>query len=238
MSAGSKLSLAIIVLFAVLLGVYYGFGGPGLGDGPRVTGPTAATSVVVDDLEGLPAVTEPVAQPTPQPQKPVNPGPQWGPGPVESQAAETDSPGIRIVSFQEPPKPNTAASGGGDGTSFYTVRAEDSMWTIAQKWLGSGARWEEIARLNGGLNPDRLDVGMKLRMPPKTLTKQGSPPEQAPAAITGKVHTVAKGDTLATIASRYLGSGSRWEAIHKANRDVIGADPHRLKIGMKLKIPE
>lgn len=57
-------------------------------------------------------------------------------------------------------------------------------------------------------------------------------PEQPPATT----YTVVKGDTLWSIAQRYLGSGSRYSEIHDANRDVIGSNPNSLKPGQVLTI--
>jgi nucleoid-associated protein YgaU len=64
------------------------------------------------------------------------------------------------------------------------------------------------------------------------------------AAPTATVETTAvdtyevqSGDTLLTIADHYYGDNSQWRRIYDANKDVIGPDPDKLKIGMKLKIP-
>ena len=46
-----------------------------------------------------------------------------------------------------------------------------------------------------------------------------------PASITSKyiTHTVVLGDTLYTIAKKYLGDGARWEEIYKLNQEMIDA---------------
>lgn len=49
-------------------------------------------------------------------------------------------------------------------------------------------------------------------------------------------HTVVDGDTLSTLAERYLGSSARANEIYKANRDIL-RDPSLLPIGMELKLP-
>lgn len=43
--------------------------------------------------------------------------------------------------------------------------AGDSLWLIAQKYLGDGERYGEVAKLNGISNPNRLAVGQKVRLP-------------------------------------------------------------------------
>jgi len=51
-------------------------------------------------------------------------------------------------------------------------------------------------------------------------------------------HTVVRGDTLWGISRHYYGTGTRWQDIRDANRDVIGRDPYSLIPGMKLVLPE
>jgi nucleoid-associated protein YgaU len=57
------------------------------------------------------------------------------------------------------------------------------------------------------------------------------------AEATGETYEVQSGDTLLSIAQQVYGDGTQWRRIYDANKDTIGADPDRLKIGMKLTIP-
>lgn len=56
-------------------------------------------------------------------------------------------------------------------------------------------------------------------------------------------YTVMPGDTLWDIASRVLGTDDAraiaryWPAIHRENRDVVGADPNLIRPGMVLTLP-
>ena len=52
---------------------------------------------------------------------------------------------------------------------WYVVQDGDNLWKIATNQLGSGPRWEEIAKLNADVlqSSERLDVGMKIRLPAK-----------------------------------------------------------------------
>lgn len=52
---------------------------------------------------------------------------------------------------------------------WYTVQDGDNLWKIASSQLGAGARYEEIAKLNGDLLKDaaKVDPGMKIRLPVK-----------------------------------------------------------------------
>lgn len=50
-------------------------------------------------------------------------------------------------------------------------------------------------------------------------------------------YEVASGDTLLVIAEKTYGDATQWRRIYDANKDAIGSDPDKLKVGMKLKIP-
>lgn len=54
------------------------------------------------------------------------------------------------------------------GESEYLVVEGDSLWSIAKKQLGGGARYKEILALNPHINKDEpLAIGTKLNLPPK-----------------------------------------------------------------------
>ena len=48
----------------------------------------------------------------------------------------------------------------------YTVKKGDSLWSIAQKQLGDGSRYNEIKKLNG-LNSNTINAGQVLELPEK-----------------------------------------------------------------------
>jgi nucleoid-associated protein YgaU len=58
----------------------------------------------------------------------------------------------------------------------------------------------------------------------------------APATEAGRMYVVKKGDTLAAIAQRELGSKARWKEIVAANGGSL-KDPAALSPGMKIRIP-
>ena len=50
----------------------------------------------------------------------------------------------------------------------YRIGPGDTLSKIAAKTLGSGKHWEEIYRINRdkiGANPEKLQMGMELRIP-------------------------------------------------------------------------
>jgi nucleoid-associated protein YgaU len=54
----------------------------------------------------------------------------------------------------------------------------------------------------------------------------------------GRTYTVKSGDNLYAIARKVLGSGRKADALYELNKDLIGPDKSRLKLGMVLKLPE
>jgi len=147
----------------------------------------------------------------------------------------------------------------------YTVRdtrPADSLWSIAERQLGAGERWVEIAKLNDGrvmedsglrFDADRpIQPGWKLLMPsdakPDEAQPQAATPAESPAAespSTGRHATVTvhSGDTLSAIAQRELGSAEDWPKLFEANKGVQAPDGERLTDpdvvipGMVLAVP-
>jgi nucleoid-associated protein YgaU len=84
---------------------------------------------------------------------------------------------------------------------------------------------------------------------PRTYPQGSGPPDSRWGASLGmsapgaerleqsvRVHKIADGDTLASLATRYLGDAARADEIYRANRDVLSR-PDLLPIGVTLKIP-
>lgn len=130
----------------------------------------------------------------------------------------------------------------------YTVQDGDTLSEIAQRELGSSRRWREIVAANPGLDPAKLRLGSKIRLPGagggagRTLAeasaaepKRGEPKSaaQKPAAG-GKTWKVGQGESLWRIAEKSLGDGKRWREIAALNPRV---NPDRLAAGTVLVLP-
>ena len=59
----------------------------------------------------------------------------------------------------------------------------------------------------------------------------------ATTEVAGETYEVQSGDTLGTIAQQFYGDPTQWRRIYDANKDAIGSDPDKLKLGTKLTIP-
>ncbi len=66
---------------------------------------------------------------------------------------------------QEPEREAPPAAAPPPDAKPYVVQQDDSLWKIAARALGDGARWPEIAKLNPTMNPDKLSPGDKLFLP-------------------------------------------------------------------------
>lgn len=98
----------------------------------------------------------------------------------------------------------------------YTVRAGDTLKTIAKKFYGRSSKWKKIYDANSKLIPasKKLKKGMKLIIPALN-------------------YTVKEGDDIKSIAKKYFGANSKWKRVYNVNQDVIPTD-RQLKTGMKL----
>ncbi len=100
-------------------------------------------------------------------------------------AAQTSS---QAPASKSKPKAKSEAKEPG-GT--YVVQSNDSLWKIAEKALGDGERWREIASLNPKLDPDHLEVGDRLALPARGARPASSGDDRVaqaePTAKRGKV---------------------------------------------------
>lgn len=62
--------------------------------------------------------------------------------------------------------------------------------------------------------------------------------QQANSAATGgRTYTVQAGDNMRRIARHAYGDEMQWKKIYEANRDKIGDDPDKVRVGTELTIP-
>ncbi|MFJ4633986.1 hypothetical protein, partial [Streptomyces sp. NPDC088847] len=138
------------------------------------------------------------------------------------------------------------------------VRPAESLWSIAEKELGDGERWREIAALNEGRTMadgqvfranSFLQPGWQLQMPHaadaargfRTLSGDASP---VAADDGGHVVTVRSGDYLSKIAQEELGDGNEWPKLYAASRGKPQpgglpaiTDPDEVFAGQQVTVP-
>ncbi|WP_416960106.1 hypothetical protein [Streptomyces sp. Agncl-13] len=168
------------------------------------------------------------------------------PGQVRAQSADAD---------------RTASATDRAQSATYTVREvrpAESLWSIAEKELGDGERWREIANLNEGRTMTDGEVfransflqpGWQLRMPHAADAAGGlrtQLSDDSPVAADGSEHvvTVHSGDYLSKIAQEELGDGNEWPKLYEASRgkaqpDGLPAitDPDVVFAGQQVTVP-
>lgn len=111
-----------------------------------------------------------------------------------------------------------------------TVESGDDLWSLAERYYGSGYNWVDIAKANDLTNANYLEVGQELSMPKAPVITIDKPRMD----IEGDSYTVVKGDNLWNIAVRAYADGYRWTEIAAANSLL---NPNYIEIGQDLRLP-
>ncbi len=136
------------------------------------------------------------------------------------------------------------------GTSVirHKVVPGESLSKIARRYYGEDNYWRAIALANPGkVSADgQVNSGVVLQIPKRDDAELGQHVERIgservrpvgirDAAMPNTV-TIKSGDTLSELASKHMGSASRWDELLEANKDKLDS-PEDLRVGMKLRIP-
>lgn len=109
------------------------------------------------------------------------------------------------------PSPAAAAQSG----STHTVKKGETLWTLSERYYGTGFEWRKIAEANRLPNPRIIDVGQKLMIPQGV---QKGPSISATSTELPKSYMVVAGDSLWKIAQAYYGTGFEWVNIARENK--------------------
>ncbi|MGY0022950.1 LysM peptidoglycan-binding domain-containing protein [Streptomyces sp. YJ-C3] len=99
--------------------------------------------------------------------------------------------------------------------------------------------WEEHGGLKYAPRADLATRAEQIKVAENVLRSQGWrawPACSKKLRLAGRVHVVQRGETLTSIARRFKVKGG-WEALYKANRQMVGPHPDRLNAGTQLVIP-
>jgi nucleoid-associated protein YgaU len=141
----------------------------------------------------------------------------------------------------------------------HVVASGDSVFKLCAKYYGDGKVWRKLAKYNGlsETPPPALKIGQKLKVPsaevllgrapvapaatPSTVIPAGPAPQvRQLLADTGAIKTrpyvVKKGDSLAAIAQKELGTIKRANEILELNKKVIKTADN-IPLGATLQIP-
>lgn len=135
--------------------------------------------------------------------------------------------------------PKTAEQNATDSAAMgttYTVKAGETLWSIAASTIGSGYNWVDIQEANKLTNANAIEVGQQLAIPKVAKREPG---QIANASVEIKrpadgKYTVQKGDSLWNISVTVYGTGFRWTEIAQANKLT---DPNLIYSGNVLTLP-
>lgn len=133
----------------------------------------------------------------------------------------------------------------------YTVKEDDTLFTIADKYYKDGYQYTEIAKANNLANVDLLETGQILEIPKLNLTQTNPSPTMVTQPdlsegtdggnttiwgprIETNSYTVAEGDWLSTISARAYGDIMAYQKIAQANNIT---NPDLIEVGQVLTIP-
>ena len=156
-----------------------------------------------------------------------------GPSPGSGSTGGTGSTGTPVV--------------GTTGVREHTIQPYETLSTIALAAYGDARHYKAIQQANPDLDERKLRPGTKIKLPDLSALKAtggaggqlATPGTRAePAVDAGKEYRVQPNDSLQKIALKLYGKAAKADAIYDLNKDKIGADEHRIKVGMILKLPE
>lgn len=164
------------------------------------------------------------------------------PGMVLRLPAEAGAGGDGGGGQEEGPAPDAGAPGG-----TVTVRPGDSLAAIAARVLGDPGRWHDLFQANRDQirNPSVIHPGMVLKVPGANGEHRPAPtPDPGPTPDISRddeghqyeVYYVGPGDSLAAIAGRITGDGTRWKELWELNKEAV-PKPGLIHVGTPLRLP-
>lgn len=216
--------LAILAFHAVVLGGLLlqgcdknaGSSGAAPPPGPSLTDlpPLTPTPMYYETNDPLQYVTAPPPEPVPT---------NVGLTPIPPAQAAT--PVVESLP-RLPATPDPALAPVASSPTEHKIARGDTLGALAAK---HGTTVRAIEALNPGINPNRLQVGQTVLIPPPR-PKPAATASAAGTPDSGEVYTVKAGDTLLRI-SRQFGTTPR------EIRALNGLKSDRILVGQKLKIP-
>jgi LysM repeat protein len=176
--------------------------------------------------QGDPGLPPPVPPLTAEPTNP------WPVPPTPANLGNTSLPVALPLPSNPPPSilepPPTTAS----AFTEHTVMKGDSFYTLGKEYK---VGYQAIADANSGLDPTKLKIGQKIKIPPpkpaRSTTAAPGAAASAPMSASGeKIYSVKSGDTLIKIARAH---GVTQKELQSANN----LRTTQIRVGQKLKIP-
>ena len=124
----------------------------------------------------------------------------------------------------------------------HVVQQGEHLSSISLAVYGDARYYKEILKANPGLDERKLKPGTKINLPDRstftTAKAQQAVARLEPSIDTSKEYRVVPGDSLHKIAMKLYGKPAKSDDLYELNKDKIGDDSSRVKVGMVLKLPE
>lgn len=139
-----------------------------------------------------------------------------------------------------------------DPDGIYTVKPDDTYWTISKHVYGTARFFSSLALYNKNRikDPRKLREGMKVVVPdPEVLIERFPellqdyiPKKTMPSGYFLKpggmpAYRIGERETLSEISQKHLGRASRWIQLYRMNQHVL-KNPNRLKPGTVIDLPD
>jgi LysM repeat protein len=204
---------AILAIHVMLLGVLL------IAGCNKKAGPDAA-----QDSTGLPALPPPVE---PWPTPPTSPAPTE----VTQEVAHLAPPPVPVATEVVTPTPPAPPEPVFAGYTEHVIAKGESFYTLGKKY---NVGFKAIAEANPNINPNRLKIGEKVKIPPPKTP--GAASLNGTSAISNggepgvKTYKVKSGDSLLKIAKTFGVTAKQVRSANNLTTDQI-------KVGQTLKIP-
>ncbi|MFG2982641.1 transglycosylase family protein [Streptomyces sp. NPDC048258] len=124
-----------------------------------------------------------------------------------------------------------------ESSGRWAVNTGNGFYGGLQFWQRT---WVEYGGLAHAPRADLASRAQQIRVAEDVIDRQGWdawPVCSKRYGLAGRMHVVRGGDTLVSIARKHRVPGG-WRELYEANREVVGARPEALAVGMLLVIPE
>ena len=149
-------------------------------------------------------------------------------------------------------QPSAVAS---SGSRTHRIAQGETFASISTAAYGSSKYYPQIIKANPGVDPAHLKIGTVINLPDiatpavrptasATPSATAGEPQHASAKVaaapidSSKEYRVQPGDSLYKISLKLYGKSDRQDKIFQLNKDAMGNDPHHLKVGQVLRLPE
>lgn len=128
------------------------------------------------------------------------------------------------------------------GPKDHVIQQGESLSSISLFAYGDARYYREILKANPTLDERKLRPGTKILIPDPSTFSAGRARQAVarlePTIDSAKEYRVVAGDSLHKIAIKLYGKPAKADDLYELNKDKIGDDSSRVKVGMVLKLPE